>query len=256
MSEVSTKASSPVTASHGTLEPSISPVPCSDVPSSGVPVLSSRPLLSRSVETKQKDPVMKSKDKNFISRMMKTLTKLEMKYLTPEHKRKKRLFTRKEKASPIVPKELDSIYRNLGAPEPDAVTVPDPSPHVRWNEIRFKPALPAPESCPVYSCYQDPGFYQEKREFRNGSIIPTVSDSEFNRLARQNGQPFGALPGYKTNLGVVAVPTIPVGGYVYCPDAKKWVIFAEPHSSPPRYSASTGRRSRQGGTTLPRRRNG
>ena len=67
-----------------------------------------------------------------------------------------------------------------------------------------------------------------------------------------NGQPFGSLPGYKTNLGVVAVPTIPVGGYVYCPDAKKWVIFAEPPTSP---SAGRGTR-RGGGTPLTRRRKG
>ena len=43
----------------------------------------------------------------------------------------------------------------------------------------------------------------------------------FGSLARQYGASFGTLPGYKTNLGVVAVPTTPVGGYVYFPDAKK-----------------------------------
>ena len=164
MSEVSTKASSPATTSLDSLEPSISPVPCSDVPSSGIPALPSRPLLSKSVETKQKDPVIKSKDKTFIKRMVKTLTKLEAKYLIPEHKRKKRLFTRKQRSSPIVPRELASIYHVLAAPEPEAALVPDPFPHVRWDGVRFKPALPAPESCPVYSCYQDPGFNQEKRE--------------------------------------------------------------------------------------------
>jgi len=250
--EVCQLASTPVTTSLVTLEPSISPVSCSEAPSSGIPALPSRPLLSRSVETKLNDSVMKCKDKNFIFKMMKTLTKLETKYLTPEHKRMTRLFTRKQRSSSIVPKEFGSMYHALSVPEPEVVAAPDPFPHVRWSDVRFKPALPAPESCPVYSCYQDPGFYQEKREFHNGSIIPTVSDSEFDRLARYNGQPFGSLPGYKTNLGVVAVPTIPVGGYVYCPDAKKWVIFAEPPTSP---SAGRGTR-RGGGTPLTRRRKG
>ena len=162
--EEAIKASTPVTTSLDSLEPSISPVPCSEAPSSGIPALPSRPLLSKSVETKQKDPVMKSKDKTFIKRMVKTLAKLEAKYLIPEHKRKKKLFTRKQRSSPIVPRELASIYHVLAAPEPEAALVPDPFPHVRWDGVRFKPALPAPESCPVYSCYQDPGFNQEKRE--------------------------------------------------------------------------------------------
>ena len=194
---------------------------------------------------------MKCKDETFISRMVKTLTKLEGKYLTPEHKRKKRIFKRKRKTSPIVPREFAAIYNVLAAPEPETVTVPEPFPHVRWNEVRFKPALPNPELCPVHSCFQDPSFYQEEGEYRYGSL--EVSDSKFVRLTRQYGRPFGALPGYKTNLGVVAVPTTSVGGYVYCPDAKKWVLFAEPRSSP----ASTGRGTRRGGgTPLTRRRKG
>ena len=50
---------------------------------------------------------------------------------------------------------------------------------------------------------------------------------------------------------MVVVPTTPVGGYVYCPDAKKWVLYAEPYSSP-----SAGRRTRRGGTPPARRRRG
>ena len=73
----------------------------------------------------------------------------------------------------------------------------------------------------------------------------------FGSLARQYGASFGTLPGYKTNLGVVAVPTTPVGGYVYFPDAKKWVLYAEPCSSP-----SAGRGTRRGGTPVARRRKG
>ena len=252
--EVSIIASTPVTASLGTLEPSISPLP---IPFS-VSMSSTTPTLMSGFHMKEKqaDIKGKSKDKTFIKKMVKTLTKLEAKYLTPEHKRKKRLFIRKPKPCPIVPKELSSIYNALAAPELEEVTVPDPYPRVRWSDIRFKPALPNPEQCAVFSCSQDPGFYLDKVEYHNGSIIPTYTDSDFQRLSRYNGQPFGSLPGYQTNLGVVAVPTIPVGGYVYCPDAKKWVLFAEPRSSPPRYSASTARRTRQGGTTLLRRRKG
>ena len=254
LSDVSIKASTPVSASLDTLEPSISPVPCS---SSGIPALSSTvPALMPGTVVKGRkltNTVVKRKDETFINRMVKTLTKLEAKYKIPDHKRKKRLFTRKSKPSSIVPKELATIYNVLAAPEPEAVTVPKPFPNVRWRDVRFKPALPKPESCAVSSCSQDPGFYQDKVEYRNGSVIPTCRDSDYVRLARHNGLPFGALPGYKTNRGVVAVPTTPVGGYVYCPDANRWVIFAEPCSSP----ASVGRGTRRGGaTSLARRRGG
>ena len=198
------------------------------------------------VKERQADTKVKSKDKTFIKRMVKTLTKLEAKYQIPEHKRKKRLFTRKEKTSPIVPKEFDTIYHGLAAPEPDAVTLADPFPHVRWNNVRFKPALPNPEACPVHSCSPDPVFYVD----RNSPSFQC--NSNFDYLASQNGRPFGALPGFKTNLGVVAIPSIPVGGYVYCPEVKKWVIFAEARSPP-----STGRGTRRGGaTSLARRRGG
>ena len=206
-------------------------------------------LMSITCDRKQADTVEKSKDQTFIKRMVKALTKLETKYRTPDHKRKKRLFTRKQKTCSIVPKELASIYHDLAAPEPEAVTVPEPFPHVRWSDVRFKPALPNPDLCPVYSCSQDPSFYQEEREYRFGSL--KVSDSKFVSLTRQYGRPFGGLPGYLTSRGVVAIPTTPVGGYVYCPDAKKWVLYAEPCSSP-----SAGRGTRRGGTPVARRRKG
>ena len=195
------------------------------------------------LKTRQADSIMQSKEKNFILKMVKKLDKLETKYLTPEHKRKKRLFSRKEKTSPIVPKEFDSIYHALAAPESKAVDVPEPFPRVRWNDVKFKPVLPNPEPCPVLSCSQDPKFYQDTVDKSNYGY-PIHSDSDFVRLS---GKSFGTLPGYKTSLGIVAVPTNPVGGYVYCPDARKWVLFAEPFSS---------RGTRRGGTPIPRRRKG
>ena len=233
--EVAIKASTPVTTSLDSLEPSISPVLCSVVPSSFIPALSSPPLMSRSVETRQDDSVKERKDKTFISRMMKTLNKLESKYSIPEHRRKARIFMRKKKESSIVPKEFSTIFHVLAAPEPD-VNVLEPYPQVKWNDVRFKPALPNPEHFAVQSCSQDPNFYQDQKD------VPCT----FKRWA-----PFGTLPGFKTSLGIVAVPSTPVGGYVYCPDDRKWVVHAVP-----RYSASTGRGTRKGGTPLPRRRKG
>ena len=226
------RASTPVPSSLPSSDPALQPSP---IPS----------LMSLAFEDRRQAEVKtveKSKDRTFISRMIKTLAKLETKYQVPEHKRKKRLFVRKQKTSPIIPREFATIYNALAVPEPDTVTVPEPFPHVRWNEVRFKPALPTPESCPVHSCSPDPEFYAERDS-------PSRS-CNFAYVASQNGKPFGALPGYLTSRGVVALPTTPVGGYVYCPEAEKWVLFAEPHSSP----ASTGRGTRRGGGTPPTRR--
>jgi len=246
LSDVSIKASTPVTTSLGTLEPSISPVLFSSSSSSPASSSSVPALIPASVlKEKQANTLATRKDKTFINRMVKTLAKLEAKYQVPEHKRKKRLFSRKQRTNPIVPKELASIYHALAAPEPEAVAVLDPFPHVRWNDVKFKPALPNPEPCPVHSCSPDPAFYvEDSSPLYNGT-------RNFGSLARQYGGSFGTLPGYKTNLGVVAVPTTPVGGYVYCPDVKKWVLYAEPSSSP-----SAGRGTRRGGTPPARRRKG
>ena len=220
--EVSIKASTPVSTSLDTLEPSILPVP---------------PLMPCSVvKGEQTHSDAKRKDKAFINRMVKTLAKLETKYQVPEHKRKKRLFARKQKRSSIIPRELASIYHGLAAPEPDAVVVPDPFPQVRWNDVRFKPGLPNPEPCPVHSCCPDPAFYvEDSSPLYKGTY-------NFCSLAKQYGRSFSKLPGYKTNLGLVAVPTTPVGGYVYCPEDKKWVIHAKPHSSPALAGRGTKRR--------------
>ena len=150
------------------------------------------------------------------------------------------MFTRKQQTNTIVPRELASIYHALAAPEPDAVAVPEPFPHVRWNNVRFKPALPNPELVVAHSYSQDPDFYQDAKDG-----FPCT----FKRWAPQS---FGTLHGFKTSLGIVAVPSTPVGGYVYCPDARQWVIHAENRSS-----ASEGReRRRGGGTSFTRRKKG
>ena len=91
-------------------------------------------LMSITWDRSQANNVQKGKTQTFINRMAKAITKLETKYKTPEHKRKKRLYTRKQKMSPIIPKEFSTIFNVLAASEPDAVTVPDPFPYVRWKD--------------------------------------------------------------------------------------------------------------------------
>ena len=180
------------------------------------------------------------RDKACIARLVKCLTKLEVKYSTPTHKRKERLFRRKKRTCAIVPKEFASIFDYLAEPDQEEVKlVPDASyPEVKWNLVKFKPVLPTPESCPIYSCSQDSDFYENYTDPDNGFIA--------NKFIERH--PFGCLPGFVTNLGVVAVPKAPVGGYVYCPHSERWLI----HATTP----TTSRRSESRGISSPCRRRG
>ena len=102
--------------------------------------------------------MQKRKDKTFISKMVKTLTKLEIQYLTPRHNSKKQLFT----DSPIVPDELASNYHVFIAPEPNELTVLKPFPYVRRNDVRTKPVLPNPDLCPVHTYFPDQKFHVDR----------------------------------------------------------------------------------------------
>jgi hypothetical protein len=96
-------------------------------------------------------PTMNSKkDLAYISRMTKTLARLERKYSIPVEKRKAGVFIRKPRTKHIIPKEFSAIFHLLCAPEPEPITVPDPYPTVDWSTVRFRPALPDPDECPVY----------------------------------------------------------------------------------------------------------
>ena len=181
-----------------------------EVKSNSVPA-----LVSGSTEDSSQFEVDK-KDEAFVRRMLKTLTKLESKYLTPVHKRKKRLFTRKKRKIDIVPKEFSSIYEHLASPGP-LEAPPMLIPQVNWHNVKFKPVLPSPEECAVHSCSEDPDFYKEKID---------CFKIRYNLFHKKN--PFGSLLGYRTTLGTVPVPTEPIGGYVFCTETRKWVLYATP----------------------------
>ena len=195
------------------VSPSAAPAPVfpGSAPSPAVTSTMSPTVISE----KKRCSVAMQRDQAYISRLVKCLSKLETKYLTPPHKRKERLFRRK-KTNAIVPKEFSSIFDNLAHTEPEELNQVSGTiyPEVKWNLVKFKPVLPHPETCPLYSCSQDPSFYEDH-------ILPGSSLPQFLQK-----NPFGSLPGFVTNLGVVAVPKAPIGGYVYCPDARRWLIHA------------------------------
>jgi hypothetical protein len=158
-----------------------------------------------------------NKELAWISKMSQALTKLEKKFAIPIEKRKPGMFKRKTKTNHIIPKPFRTMFHLLAAPEPDPVTLPDPYPTVDWYSLRFKPALPNPEDCPVYSASKDPDDYQMKS-------TGISHDPQYSTFTRKN--PFGALPGYRTTQGVVSVPATSVQGFIYCPTARRWLLHA------------------------------
>ena len=190
-------------------------------------------------ERQKKGPTVDRRNKDpFVNRVTNSLVKLEKKYAIPPHKRKARMFTRRPTQSSVIPMEFNSIYHDLAAPDPEPVTVPEPYLTIAWQDVRFKPSLPSPKQFPILSASADPKFYQTDMELKLN-------------IFRQSDSPFGTLPGYETNLGVAAIPTLPVGGYVYSTERQKWVLHATRGGTSPggggAAPASSRRSRRQGG---------
>ena len=76
-------------------------------------------------------------------------------------------------------------------------------------------------------CTQDYNGSKHKI-LHKGAVKETEHDSRSQFT--ESKFPFGALPGFETSLGVVAVPEEPIGGYVYAGgagDATEWRLHAE-----------------------------
>ena len=83
--------------------------------------------------------------------------------------------------------------------------------------------LPKPDPFPVHGCSQNPEFYSDCTEttaYGRGKIAKFETEN-----------PFGSTPGFLTNLGIIAVPTIPIGGFIYnggTGASTSYCLFAEP----------------------------
>ena len=166
--------------------------------------------------------------------MSKVLAKLENKFPIPVEKRKPAKFTRKPRSiKHPIPKEFSSIFHFIAAPEPEPVTVPDQYPTVDWSAVRFKPALPNPEACPVNGVAQDSGMYMMKKAAWDSNQYSVFT----------SGNPFGTLPGYFTTRGVVSVP---VQGHIYCPDSNRWVLHTSLGTEGPAGGSRRGRKGERG----------
>ena len=124
-----------------------------------------------------------------------------------------------------------------GCPQ-DPLIYPDaPKPEGRIMEyynVTSKCSIPGCEHKP---CIPPPGCnttIHTDKYGTEGSITAISTSEEKNvllqkvyRPLRAASSPFGTAPGFPTNLGVVSMPTSPVGGYLYTED-EGWVLYATP----------------------------
>ena len=165
-----------------------------------------------------------------------------MKYVAPagkfdaakSRKKKKKMRKRTEKKS--LHPDLLSIWKNADSlfPASSVPCVPDPSPYpmVDWSRVnkRLIGHIPDPEPQPVHGVHQDPAFYESKEVLKPhvpGTYPKRHTMSVPPRFKEKN--PFGTLPGYLTDAGVIHPHsnTQMVHGYVWSPSMYKYILHAE-----------------------------
>jgi len=185
-----------------------------------------------------------------ISRMLGTVNRLARHYSPPDryHDSTKpnlslpRIVTDPERLPECVPEELFALWLHAHQEEltpeeemrfdqylhqqlrpPPIFSPPLRKPWVNWTKLNpFQHRnLPQPEPFPLQSCSPDPEFYLKTE---------TTNDRYYTQTLRwtreDNKNPFGYMYGFATNMGTVAVPTIPIHGYRCNPYSGGWEIDA------------------------------
>ena len=108
-----------------------------------------------------------------------------------------------------------------------------PYPKVDWFKVNSYSMknLPKAEGFPVHGCPAYPEYYPEAPNPEGRiAICKGTKDCRLPGCSHKTpigGRPFGSLPGFRTNLGIVAMPSNPVGGYIYT-EEEGWVLYATP----------------------------
>ena len=147
-------------------------------------------------------------------------------------KRKKK--ARQKKLKKMLHPELITMWQHCSqlCAEPDvspATSTPSPYPRVDWSRVnqRMLANLPKPERFPVHGCAQDAAFYEPRQVTVAHDDVRFRSPYEEAILC-----PYGSLPGFLTQDGVVAPGGHGevVSGYIWSHEYGCWVL----HASVPR----------------------
>ena len=156
-----------------------------------------------------------SKDEEWVDNMVDVVMKLETKYGA--------------KYKPI--EEGGVIYSaQVAIPRIDFQQV---KPHLHRK-------LPKPDRLPIQACSLDPDLYTKctvcgkendaSKHLGHSTPSAVYADHDSRSKFTESSFPFGALPGFVTSQGVVAVPDEPIGGYVYAGgagDSTVWRLHAQ-----------------------------
>ena len=146
-------------------------------------------------------------------------------------KQKKRKIREKKELHP----DLLSVWHNadelFSTPDVRRVEVPSPYPQVDWYLVnkRMIANIPDPTPQPVHGVHQDPAFYEPKEVLKPhvpGTYPKRHTMSVPPKFREKN--PFGTLPGYLTDAGVVHPNsnTQLVHGYVWSPSCNQYILHA------------------------------
>ena len=117
-------------------------------------------------------------------------------------------------------------------PDVKCVEVVSPYPKVDWTKVnkRLISSIPDPTPQAVHGVHQDPAFYESKEVLK--PHVPGTYPKRHTMLAPprfKEKNPFGSLPGYLTDAGVIHPDsnTDPVYGYVWSAPLAKYILHAE-----------------------------
>ena len=161
----------------------------------------------------------------------------------PKHLRRKKFS--------IVPYEFASMWRSLPNlyEEKEMTNQKIIRPKVAWHKVNPSALrrFTRPGMFPIMSVSPRPSFYGKSCDCATNPVFKTSVLATVHMLERRPGparlcpcpteferdHPFGSLPGYRTNLGVVPIPDTPMFGHIWDHEVSDWVLHAEiPPSGP------------------------
>ena len=148
------------------------------------------------------------------------------------------------KKSRVIPAELSmlwshsaEIFQERKVSQPNKVEI---TPRVNWDRVNqgAMRRFPKPFFQPIHSVSPLASFYERScscPRLIQGHPLAHQDMDIYGRVPNNCGcptqfempEPFGFLPGYVTNLGVVPVPDTPIHGHIWDQDSQDWILHAE-----------------------------
>ena len=115
-----------------------------------------------------------------------------------------------------------AIFTDVSPEVPSPVPVPEVVyPSIDWSQVNTRNLtnLPVPDTHAVHGCSQDPSHYEKKQ-------VQGYNRMEWRPSQFEQSYPFGHLPGFLTDMGVIAFSPEVIHGHVWDVREHKWVLHA------------------------------